>query len=910
MKPKITCLVVIFSIVLGSPWFITVESFMGIAAAASAAGTFTIEQTLSDEAQRNTIAFDALAFLTGSLGADSLFPPGKVADFWGFQYLRDNDPTEMGHNTGFLTRAAFNMLYVLTSSQRAELIALATAQVDSINEYAYNRFVLMQAFRRLLEGDLPVGSMGLDRSAVKAYSSELYRLDGQISYERAQVMGGILNVLDTAQKSYLDDMVGAGMLDWPNVEEPLELRGLDHDVKVAVMTYAGDLFSWYAGSVEADVYFCPERQGTYFGSFYLKGAPAMGNPDYTMDPNLTANMGSAFLSTLDASQSDLMTGLVDTQKPYLYEIVDTRGDVSTQLRRFIAGEPVDIDIVLSLMGTYGELDGEIVYNYATNFARVHQSLTGEQQAQLAALRTQVLDDLAPVGAFLYSQSIDMPAIPDTDFLFASAAADGFAVVDTGQTTCYGDGSESACPVAGGAFYGQDAQHAGNQPSYTDNGDGTVTDNVTGLMWQQTPDTDGDGDVDESDKVSWADAQTGAESLTLGGYADWRLPTIKELYSLIDFSGTDPSGYEGTDTSGLTPFIDTAYFDFAYGDTSAGVRIIDAQYRSSTQYVAPSIDGKTFGVNFADGRIKGYPTSFPGGESPRQFVRYVRGNTSYGVNDFVDNGDGTITDSATGLMWAQDDNGTGLNWQQALAWVEAQNAANYLGYSDWRLPNAKELQSIVDYSRSPDTSSSAAIDPLFNATGITNEGGETDYPFYWSGTTHANWTGTPGGSAAYVAFGRALGYMNSTWVDVHGAGAQRSDPKAGDPAAWPYGRGPQGDAIRIYNYVRLVRDAGGNGENIPPTAEAGGPYVVEPDSSITLDGSASTDTDGTIVLYEWNLDNDGEYDDATGTTADFAVGDDGPYIIGLRVTDDDGAQDTDTATVTTAMSACYLPALFK
>ena len=72
--------------------------------------TMGITQTLSDEAQRNTIAFDGLAFLTGSLGADSFFPPGKVADFWGFQYLRDNDLSQMGHNPLFLTSAAFNLL--------------------------------------------------------------------------------------------------------------------------------------------------------------------------------------------------------------------------------------------------------------------------------------------------------------------------------------------------------------------------------------------------------------------------------------------------------------------------------------------------------------------------------------------------------------------------------------------------------------------------------------------------------------------------------------------------------------------------------------------------------------------------------------------------------------------------------
>ena len=63
----------------------------------------------------------------------------------------------------------------------------------------------------------------------------------------------------------------------------------------------------------------------------------------------------------------------------------------------------------------------------------------------------------------------------------------------------------------------------------------------------------------------------------------------------------------------------------------------------------------------------------------------------------------------------------------------------------------------------------------------------------------------GDSAVYVSFGRALGYMNGTWLDVHGAGAQRSDPKSGDPVEYPHGHGPQGDAIRIYNYVLCVRD---------------------------------------------------------------------------------------------------------
>ncbi|MDX9768608.1 MAG: DUF1566 domain-containing protein, partial [Ectothiorhodospiraceae bacterium] len=282
----------------------------------------------------------------------------------------------------------------------------------------------------------------------------------------------------------------------------------------------------------------------------------------------------------------------------------------------------------------------------------------------------------------------------------------------------------------------------------------------------------------------------------------------QLYSLMDFRGTDVSGYEGSDTSAFTPFIDTAWFDFGYGDTAAGERLIDAQYASSTLYVSNTANdgGRTmFGVNFADGRIKGYGLRI-GNQDKTFYVMCVRGAADYGVNDFVDNGDGTITDRATGLMWAQADSGAAFDWEDALAWVAARNAAMHLGHGDWRLPNAKELQGLLDYGRSPDTTGSAAIDPLFGATMIANEAGQADYPAYWTSTTHLNWGNVPGANAVYVNFGRSMGFMGA-WVDVHGAGAQRSDPKTGNPADYPTGHGPQGDAIRIFNYARLVRDAG-------------------------------------------------------------------------------------------------------
>ncbi len=373
---------------------------------------------------------------------------------------------------------------------------------------------------------------------------------------------------------------------------------------------------------------------------------------------------------------------------------------------------------------------------------------------------------------------------------------GYPIVGTNQTIFYGSSSQINEPSAGDAFYGQNAHYAGNEPSYTDNGDETITDNVTGLMWQK-----GSGS-----KMTYDQAKSTVESFDLAGYSDWRLPTIKELYSLILFSGQDPSGYNGTSTANLIPFIDTDYFDFEYGDPSVGERIIDSQFATSNIDVGDSQFGGgnlMFGVNFADGRIKGYPTGAMPGQSQGKtfFVLFVRGNSNYGVNDFNDNSDGTITDRATGLMWNKDDSGKGMTWQEALEYAEGNELA---GYSDWRLPSVKELQSIVDYSRAPGATNSAAIDPVFNCTEITNEAGQKDYPYFWSNTTHANMQSKGGG--AYVSFGRALGYFNGEWQDVHGAGAQRSDPKIGDPSDYPTGYGPQGDAIRIYNYVRLVRDA--------------------------------------------------------------------------------------------------------
>ena len=387
----------------------------------------------------------------------------------------------------------------------------------------------------------------------------------------------------------------------------------------------------------------------------------------------------------------------------------------------------------------------------------------------------------------HQQMIATPVAAETD----AYGALGYPLVDTNQRYCYSDTASIPCPAEGQADFGQDRQYLSNPPQYVDNGDGTITDEVTGLMWVK----------EAGDKISYRQAVDGADGFTLAGYEDWRVPSIKELYSLMDYSGVDPSSMEVVSPL-VTPFINTDFFDFEYGDPADGSRVIDSQWVTSSIYESTVFNRQQcfFGVNFADGRIKCYPTA-DNGRNAGFFVRYVRGNSSYGHNQFVDNGNGTIQDKATGLTWMQADSGQAMDWGQALAYCESLDVA---GQTDWRLPNIKELQSLVDYSRSPDNTDSPAIDSMFSSTAITNEAGQMDWPYMWSSTTHTNERGFE--NAAYISFGRALGYMQQLggWLDVHGAGAQRSDPKTGSPDDYPTGMGPQGDARRSQNYARCVR----------------------------------------------------------------------------------------------------------
>jgi len=301
--------------------------------------------------------------------------------------------------------------------------------------------------------------------------------------------------------------------------------------------------------------------------------------------------------------------------------------------------------------------------------------------------------------------------------------------DTGQTNCYDNSQEISCPNPGEPFYGQDAQFPCNPRSFNkldDYGNGLsdaapswvmVRDNVTGLIWEVKQEKNNVQNYanphDADNRYSWSDSLgdgTGTEDFInalnqkeFGGHSDWRLPTSKDLSTLVDSSIPYPG-----------PTIDTDYFP----------NTVTAGYWSSTANASNPYGA--WHVYFIYGHVRSYGSDKIGSS----YVRAVRGGQCGGFGNFIDNEDGTVTDTETGLMWQKDTAPGIYSWEQALAYADTLPLA---GYDDWHLPNRNELQSIVEYSRH-----NPSIDPIFASTVPS---------YYWSSTTYAYYPGL----AWYVRF---------------------------------------------------------------------------------------------------------------------------------------------------------------
>jgi len=251
----------------------------------------------------------------------------------------------------------------------------------------------------------------------------------------------------------------------------------------------------------------------------------------------------------------------------------------------------------------------------------------------------------------------------------------FKLPDTGQTGKFTSTT------------GEDSDFTINPMSFKDNGDGTITDNVTGLMWQKT----------DGGEMTVENAATYCKSLSLAGYNDWRLPTCIELFSINNYDY-------------LNPALNTTYF------TKTA-----AEYWWTTEVQVDDAT-KVWVVN-SGGGIGAHPKSetVSAGGAKKFHFRCVRNTITYPSSHFTDNTDGTITDNYTGLLWQKIQNSASMTWEEALAYAKNLTLA---GKSDWRLPNVKELQSLNDVKLSK---------PSFDKKYFTNSLSGN----FWSSTTMSN-----------------------------------------------------------------------------------------------------------------------------------------------------------------------------
>ncbi len=238
-------------------------------------------------------------------------------------------------------------------------------------------------------------------------------------------------------------------------------------------------------------------------------------------------------------------------------------------------------------------------------------------------------------------------------------------------------------------FGEDNDYSINLPYYIDNKNGTITDTITGLMWQQT----------DGGEMTIENAFIYCDTLTLGGYTNWRLPNAHEGFSILNLQNNNPA-------------LDILYFTKT-----------TAQYWWTSDKQVN--DANKIWCTNAGGGIGNHPKTetISAGGTKYFNVRAVRDVITPTVisNHFTDNGNGTITDNLTNLVWQKEPNTNAITWENALLYANNLILEND---SDWRMPNIKEIQSLND---------EGFVNPSVNTSIFSNIGVKK----YWSSTSQQN-----------------------------------------------------------------------------------------------------------------------------------------------------------------------------
>lgn len=261
-------------------------------------------------------------------------------------------------------------------------------------------------------------------------------------------------------------------------------------------------------------------------------------------------------------------------------------------------------------------------------------------------------------------------------LVASVQAGAITLPDTRADLCYSDLEKITCPQEGWRFYGQDAEYEGTRSEFVDNFDGTVTDQTTGLVWDKS---------DDGVTRNWQEAFDYCINRNA------KLPSLYQLETIIDYTRHKPATYSELDAQPTSEYWTKTTIKSGF----------------------PGLPDSAWLLHMNLGR------SVLRDKEPyeKHYVRCVRGDWDLGLEKYL-GFDGTTKDFRTGLLW-QEEKGTAKTWEEALAYCEGLD----LDYRNWRLPNIRELRSLLSGQRG-----FPAIDP---------DSFETEQAPYWTATTSAD-----------------------------------------------------------------------------------------------------------------------------------------------------------------------------
>ncbi|KJU86234.1 secreted protein containing DUF1566 [Candidatus Magnetobacterium bavaricum] len=363
----------------------------------------------------------------------------------------------------------------------------------------------------------------------------------------------------------------------------------------------------------------------------------------------------------------------------------------------------------------------------------------------------------------------------TLFWVATLMAGTVSLPQTGQTSVYALGDDGA--IRAGVAW--------PSPRFTDNGDQTVNDNLTGLVWTK------DANLPGTTKT-WQQALNYVATMNSGagtyGHTDWRLPNVNELQSILNAEQTNVATW--LNSQGFNNVQSNYYWSStsnAFDTSEAWVvnmndGLVYPRNKSFSLYVWPVRSGQ-FGA-FGNSAIwqTGQTSTYATGDDGE-----LQKGVTWPNPRFTDNGDQTVNDNLTGLVWTKDANlpGTTKTWQQALDYVATMNSGTgTYGHTDWRLPSPKELFSLVDHER--------YVPSLPSGHQFTNV--QSNY-FYWSSTSYA-----------YITF--------CAWVVSMDFGLVYNYDKSGSYYVWPVRSGQVG------SLVNLVISKAGTGSGTVTSAPVG------------------------------------------------------------------------------------------